>query len=68
MPPPYKNPIIPEPTDPRLRNWIDCQSLDYLKRDLVLCINALMEIRESEIASSVATEVLRTLHVGDANQ
>ncbi len=55
--------IIPDATDPHLRNRIDRQPLDYLKADLVICVNALMEMRESKTSSPLAAMALRDLYL-----
>lgn len=63
MPPkPYPDrQIIPEATDRYLRNEIDRQPLDYLKADLIICINALMDMRENGYAPAART--LRELYL-----
>ena len=58
--------IIPEATDPRVRNQIDKLPVDYLKANLVLCINALMDIRDNsndEGESRVSLLTLRDLTI-----
>jgi len=61
QPPPFHAPIIPDATDTRLNNRIDRQPLDYLKADLIICINALMEMRES--GDSMAARTLRNIYL-----
>ncbi len=58
--------IIPEATDPQVRNQIDNMPIDYLKGNLIQCINALMNIRDNSddiVESRVSLLALRDLTI-----